>query len=291
MRSSYLLQRLGLTFAVPVITAMTWGCATTAPTQSLTGDEFGRTYYIDGAGNWGYGVREVAEGLRRAGYQGRIINWTWSPTLNPALDQTVGRPFARARGRELGEDINAYARQYPDKEVHIIALSAGTGVATWACESLRPPARVHNLILLGSSLSSDYDFRAALSSIEGGVWVYHSDHDAILLGPVRALGTIDGKVGADGAGLVGLHPHTIKTDKIHNIGWTDGYRRLGWSGSHTDATSEPFVRHVLARHIVAPSSEGAVKLASASDSPEGSDRSGPTVAADAADPAPLLATR
>jgi len=120
-------------------------------------DRFGRTYYIDGAGNWGFGVAEMQEGLRAAGYPGNIVNWRWSLTLNPALDQTVGRPAARSSGALLGEEITAYRKDYPRAQVNIIALSAGTGVAVWACENVKPPATVHNVILLGSSLSSRYD--------------------------------------------------------------------------------------------------------------------------------------
>lgn len=219
-------------------------------TSSGARDRFGRTYYIDGAGNWGYGIMDVGNGLRKAGYKGNVINFGWSPTFNPALDQTVGRPFAHSRGQDLGREINAYCAKYPNNQVNIIALSAGTGVAVWACETVRPPAKVHSLILLGSSLSSDYDMSKALSHIEGGVYVYCSQGDMILQGPVRTLGTIDGKLGVDAAGLRGLVRRGEQGKKITNIPWSAQYERYGWTGAHTDATSEPFVRTYLARHIV-----------------------------------------
>jgi hypothetical protein len=224
-------------------------------------DALGRTYYIDGAGNWGYGVVEVRDGLRKAGYRGNVINYRWSPTFNPALDQTIGRPVARQKGRQLGREITEYLRRYPDRQVNIIALSAGTGVAVWACEALQPPAKVNNLVLLGSSLSSNYDMTRALANIAGSVWVYHSRSDQILVGPVRALGTIDGKVGVDAAGLVGLRPPAGDQRKIHNIGWSSRFERYGWSGAHTDATSEPFIRQVIARHILPQSAQTAAAIA------------------------------
>jgi pimeloyl-ACP methyl ester carboxylesterase len=249
------------------------GCAT-APavaqrssrtSREDTGDAYGRTYYIDGAGNWGYGVHEVSQGLRRAGYRGKVINWRWSPTLNPALDQTVGRPFARNRGKDLARDIMQYLREYPDNEVSIIALSAGTGVAIWACEALESPAKVHNLVLLGSSLSSNYDVSKALKNISGEIHVYYSHGDQILRGPVRALGTIDGKLGIDGAGLVGLRPQN-GSDRIHNIPWSPRYERYGWTGAHTDGTSEPFVRQILSQHVL-PTATVKEKAAPADESP------------------------
>jgi pimeloyl-ACP methyl ester carboxylesterase len=228
------------------------GCG--AKSRSMAGaerfDHLGRTYYIDGAGNWGFGVTDVQRGLYRAGYRGNIINYRWSPTFNPALDQTVGRVAARSRGRQLAREITAYLRKYPHNQVNIIALSAGTGVAVWACENLEPPAKVNCLILLGSSLSAYYDMNKALENIARGVWVYYSPYDQVLSGPVRALGTIDGRMIADSAGLIGLHPPGGPSEKIHNIGWSPRWERYGWSGAHTDATSEPFVRQELARHIL-----------------------------------------
>ncbi len=213
-------------------------------------DEFGRIYYIDGAGNWGFGVGSVEQGLRQAGFRGNVINYRWSPTFNPALDQTVGRPVARSKGKELGEQITAYLNRYPDAEVNLIALSAGTGVAVWACEAVRPPAKVSSIILLGSSLSSNYDMRRAMTNIEDGVYVYHSRQDMILQGPVRTLGTIDGKVGVEPAGIVGLRGG----ERIHNTPWSPKYERYGWTGAHTDATSSAFVRHVLSKHLMSAAS-------------------------------------
>lgn len=227
------------------------GCGPNA-SEMKRADQFGRTYYIDGAGNWGYGVAEVQQGLRRAGYKGNIINFRWSPTFNPALDQTIGRPAARLRGADLGKEITQYLKKYTNNQVNIICLSAGTGVGVWACENIESPAQLHSLVMLGSSLSSDYDMRKALSHIAGGVYVYHSQSDMILQGPVRTLGTIDGKLGGSAAGSVGLRPPGIRSDKIHNVRWSSQYERYGWTGAHTDATSEPFVRYILSKHIISP---------------------------------------
>ncbi len=221
-------------------------------------DRFGRTYYIDGAGNWGFGVAEVREGLTRAGYKGNIIVWQWSRTLNPALDQTL-RFIPQARGYDLGQEITRYAKEYPGSRVHIIALSAGTGVAVWACEAVEPPGRVHNVILLGSSLSWKYDMRKAMKNIDGKVYVYYSPSDPILEGPVRALGTIDGTFD-DSAGLRGLRVPPELKGRIINIGWSSRYEAYGWTGSHTDCTSEPFVRTILSKHIVDPTDSPAVAL-------------------------------
>jgi len=232
-----------------VLNLLASGCGGLGGGSSAT-DIFGRTYYIVGAGNWGFGVAEIQNGLRRAGYKGSIINYRWSPTLNPALDQTIGRPAARVRGAELGREISAYLQKYPDNGVNIICLSAGTGVGVWACETITSRTKLHALIMLGSSLSADYDMQLALRNIAGGVWVYHSPYDQILQGPVRTLGTIDGQIGGEAAGAIGLQYKGPGGEKITNIRWSPRYERYGWTGAHTDATSEPMVQKVLAQHIL-----------------------------------------
>lgn len=242
-------SRLRMLAAAIILISLVYGCAADGGGSSAS-DQFGRTYYIDGAGNWGFGVVEINNGLRRAGYKGNIINFRWSPTFNPALDQTIGRPAARARGADLGREISAYLEKYPGNGVNIICLSAGTGVGVWACENITSQTKLNALIMLGSSLSSNYNMRQALQNIAGGVWVYYSPYDQILQGPVRSLGTIDGQTGGESAGTVGLQYKGPGSEKIHNIRWSTRYERYGWTGAHTDATSEPMVQHVLAKHIL-----------------------------------------
>jgi len=120
--------------------------------------------------------------------------------------------------------------------------------------------------MLGSSISSNYDMAKALTNIDGHVYVYYSSSDMVCQGPVRTLGTIDGKFGVDPTGLVGLHPRGIKTDKIVNIGWSSKYEQYGWTGAHTDATSEPFVRAFLSKHVLpeSPSAKPATQPAAVS---------------------------
>lgn len=238
-------MRTGLLAAIAAIwgLASLAGCHTTSPR-----DDFGKTYYIDGAGNWGFGVTTVARALEEAGYQGSVEAYLWTTSFNPAIDQ-VNRPAARLRAAALSDKIKRYLHTYPDNDVNIIALSAGTGVGTWAVEHLPAGMKINNMVLLGSSLSNSYDMKRALEHIKGRIFVYYSPNDPVLSGPVRVLGTIDGSYD-DSAGLVGLkHP---APGRIVNIPWRSEYAEYGWVGGHTDSTSEPFIRRYVAAHIVAP---------------------------------------
>lgn len=211
-------------------------------------EQFGRTWYIDGAGNWGFGALDVPLGLEDRGYRGLVSNHRWSLTLNPVLDQTL-RFIARGSGHGLGRSITAYLKRYPDAEANIIALSAGTGVGVWAIENVEPPCKVNNFILLGSSLSSRYDMRKALANLKGDVYVYYTRTDPVLQGPVRALGTIDGTFD-DSAGLVGLNGPGVESGRIHNIARSAKFSRLGWTGGHADCVNRRFVAGELYKRLI-----------------------------------------
>jgi pimeloyl-ACP methyl ester carboxylesterase len=223
-------------------------------------ERFGKTFYLDGAGNWGFGASDVPEGLRQAGYHGDVEVFMWTISFNPLVDQLV-TGNARLRSAILANKIKEYARRHPDREINVIALSAGTGVAVWAVEQLDGKARVNNLILLGSSLSSTYDMRKALRHIDGNVVAYYSPHDNVL-DAVRVVGTIDGKRGVDSIGQVGLHPPGGPFPQIVNIGWSRKYLPLGWAGAHTDCTNQLFVRRELSRHLIKQAEEAPTQRAS-----------------------------
>ena len=112
-------------------------------------EPFGKTYYLDGAGNLGFGTAQVPGGLQKAGYKGDVEVFIWTISLNPLIDQLNILGAAEAAGRRLAERIKDYKKRFPQNRVNIIALSAGTGVAVWACENLDSQSRIDNLVLLG----------------------------------------------------------------------------------------------------------------------------------------------
>jgi hypothetical protein len=235
--------------------ARTCGCSAilTAITLAVAGcedpaDKFGKTYYLDGAGNWGFGVSDVPAGLRAAGYKGSIEVFVWTSSFNPAIDQ-VNMPGNKLRAGVLSGKIDDYLNRYPDNDVNIISLSAGTGIAVWAVEGIKSDHKIDDLVLLGSSLSYDYDMTECFKRMKGRVYVYYSGHDEVLTTGARSLGTVDRKF-VDGAGLRGLSPNGRRSSRVVNIGWSSRYSRLGWTGAHTDATTQTFVQGEIAPRIL-----------------------------------------
>ena len=215
-------------------------------------EPYGKTYYLDGAGGWGFGRREVPEGLRRAGYRGDCEIFDWSVTRNPLLDQLDPLGLNKLAARSLARRIKGYKQKYPDNHVNIIALSAGTGVVVWALERLQGEYKVNNVFFVGSSLAHSYDMDKALRSVEGKVHVYHSPRDLILPW-VKLFGTVDGRLGSKVAGQLGLRIKESYGGKVVNIGWEKKWERLGWSGGHTDCVGRSFVQYEIGRRLkVAP---------------------------------------
>ena len=227
----------------PLLTVLVVGCQTGG-----LAEKYGKTFYLDGAGNWGDGGTSVAHGLLAAGYQGDVEEYVWTTSFNPLVDQ-LNVVAARIRSGALARKISAYRKRFPNNNVNLVALSAGTGVATWAVEQLDPSSKINNLILLGSSLSYDYDMTKALSNMTGNIYVYCSPHDSVLES-VRKIGTIDGKRGVDSIGYVGLTPPKNLADRVINTTWSRKWLKYGWAGAHSDCTNAIFVRRELAKHIV-----------------------------------------
>jgi len=68
----------------------------------------------------------------------------------------LDRSRNESEARRLAERIELYMDEFPGRRANIIALSAGTGIATWALEAL--PSKYHvGPWVSRSALSRDYD--------------------------------------------------------------------------------------------------------------------------------------
>jgi len=208
----------------------------------------GIVFYAPGAGNVDFGDQGIRRGLEQAGYPGQVASVMWTVSFVAPIDQRLGN--ARLGGLRLARHIEQYIDEYPDGEVNLIGLSAGTGVVIWALENLKPGYYVNNVVLLSSSLYYQYDITKALPRVRGRIYNYYSSEDAVLTVLMKPIGTIDGVPFADGAGAVGLQPPK-GADRVTNIAWRPEFRQYGYYGGHTDVTSPDFVRVSIARHVMA----------------------------------------
>ncbi len=228
----------------------------------------GITFYCPGIGNTDFGDAGVRAGLAQAGYRGQVatFNWTLAPIVG-VVDQAL-RINARLKASLLAREIERYQDEYPGRPVNLVGISAGTGVCVWALEDLPANRSVDNVVLLASSLWHKYDVSKALKRVRGRMYCYHSPYDAILSGPMKLFGTIDGVFGEDGAGAVGLRVPPGRADRLVNVRYRPEFQRYGYYGGHVDGTSPSFVRHVLAANLLTPEDDAhpGTNVATARDS-------------------------
>ncbi len=186
-----------------------------------------RTFYLDGAGNYGFGKESVPLGLADGGYEGHVEHYIWTTYLGAIVDQ-VSVSHNRREGYKLAARIREFLDIRPHGEVNLIGLSAGTGIIVFALEALDPKYRVQNVVMLSSSLSADYDLTAALRRVDGGIYFFWSPDDPILAELVPLVGTVDRSSRSNSpAGIWGARmpfgasqsTRDLYARKVHNIRW------------------------------------------------------------------------
>jgi pimeloyl-ACP methyl ester carboxylesterase len=220
------------------------------------GSELGRTYYVGGAGTFGHvGTLDVPHGLRRAGYEGSIEVFGWQSIVGGTLRDQMHRERNLQQARRLAERIQDYLKRHPGRHVNIIALSAGTGIATWAVELLPADARVGTVVFLASSLSNTYDLSGLLRRVDERLYNFYSPDDPVLRYALPLAGSVDRRTFNPAvAGLIGLaEPEEASLEtarlyrqRVRNMPYRRQYRDYGYRGMHTDAVSSDFVEHVIA---------------------------------------------
>lgn len=214
-------------------------------------------YYLDGASgggklvNWSRGVRE---GLLDAGYDGWGEMFRWQTGLGLVADQTASVDYKRGKARELAAKIAAFQREHPNTPVTLIGLSAGTAIAVFALEELPPGVRVENVVLLSGSLSANYNLTNALAHVDGKLFVFTSQHDAILKLLLPLGGTADrantvATIGVEGVQMppgVTDATRALYAQKVVQVPWIDEFASYGNRGGHTDSVKREFVRYFVA---------------------------------------------
>ncbi len=252
------------------------------------GDEFGQMWYLGGAGTFGnIGTIDVPKGLRQAGYRGAIEVFGWQSIFGGTIRDQIDRERNVEQARRLAHEIEAYSRTHPGRPASIIALSAGTGITTWALELLPEDCHVGNVIFLSSSLSRGYDLTAALRRVDGRLYNFHSARDPVLRYGIAIAGSVDRETFSPSA--AGLYGFSLPADpsaevrqvykrRLQNRPYQSTWARWGYRGYHTDSTNVGFVQHIVAPLVM--------KRLDPDETPIASRPPAPAAAAPAAQPAP-----
>jgi len=213
----------------------------------------GLVVILDGAGDVTMAPQQIAWGLHSGGVRDAIEVFAWSDAHNVLADQTNLERNRQVAGK-LTDRVLRYMSEHPDRPVHLIGLSAGTGIVIFAVEQLPPGQKVDGVCLLASSLSSTYDLSPALRHVRNEITNFSSMADVGVLGVgVGVAGTVDRGNGV-AAGLGGFKvPDGASADvqqlysaKVVEMPWNPTYLIYGHAGDHLGASSSGFVKKFMA---------------------------------------------
>jgi len=201
---------------------------------------------LSGAGGMMGETGRIHQGLRRCGLPMAIEEFDWSTGL--VLIDQLAYDANRRKARALARRVEAYQDAHPGRPVHLVGVSAGTGLVVWALEDLAPERRVDSGCLIASSLWHRYDLTEALEKVRGRVCCVCSPQDGVLGCLVPVFGTVDRINGLSG-GLHGFEPpaeadaHTrgVYEAKLVHVAWERGDEAFGHDGGHLGATSVRYV--------------------------------------------------
>ena len=213
----------------------------------------GLVVVLDGAGDVTIAPGQIRWGLHEGGVNHAIEVFPWSDSHNVLADQTNLQRNREVAG-QLTSRLLKYMAEYPGRPVHLIALSAGTGIAVFAVEQLPDDRPVDGVCLLASSLNDSYDLTPALHRIRNEITNFSSMADLVVLGlGVGVAGTVDRGQGS-AAGLGGFktpqdasaETRRLYAAKVVEMPWNPTYLIFGHAGDHLGASSSAFVRTFMA---------------------------------------------
>lgn len=220
---------------------LSWGCA----------------FYFDGAGggtaraNYAGGVMR---GLRDAGYPGEAEMMAWETGHGLFADQVASLPYKRGKAARDAKKIRAYCEAHPGAPASLLGFSAGTAEVVFALECLDHNANIDHVVLLGASISRDYDMTKALKRVGGKLYIITSTHDRMLGIAMPFAGTADRKFDDPGAGIRGFvlprgasaATRKLYAEKIVTIAYEKEFRKEKDRGFHFDNVKEGFIRDFVA---------------------------------------------
>lgn len=217
----------------------------------------GCVFYFDGAGggtdkkNYAIGV---VEGMIEAGYPGAGELMSWETGKGLMADQKASVEYKREKAKESAARIQKYIEENPGASVGKLGFSAGTAEVVFALECLPETTQVDHVVLLGASISRDYDMTAALKRVKHRLHIITSTHDHMLSIAMPLSGTADRKFHDPGAGIKGFvlpenaseETKRLYAEKIVTVHYSKDFRKDGDKGHHFDNVKKEFIRDHVA---------------------------------------------
>lgn len=178
----------------------------------------------------------------------------WETDKGLMADQKASVEYKRAKAAESADAMRLYQKDHPGAPVGLLGFSAGTAQTIFALENLPESSPVDHVVLLGTSISRDYDLTAALKRVKHKLHIFISPHDRMLSVAMPFSGTADRKFGVPGAGIKGFilpadaSPETkqLYAEKLNTIPYAKDFRKDSDKGHHFDNVKPEFIRDHVA---------------------------------------------
>jgi pimeloyl-ACP methyl ester carboxylesterase len=187
----------------------------------------------------------------------QVETFVWSHGYGRYVTDHLDHTNHLCCGRRLAEQVAAYRQAYPERRVYLIGHSAGCAVVLAAAEAL-PPDAVDRIVLLAPSVCVSYDLRPALRSARGGIDVFYSGEDTVLLGlGVGLVGTAEHAC-RTAAGQCGFRPvvscaaDAALYGKLRQHPWDPAVRWSGNDGGHYGSNRPGFLRAYVLPLLAGP---------------------------------------
>jgi pimeloyl-ACP methyl ester carboxylesterase len=204
-------------------------------------------FVADGAGNYQMASKMLRSAVGETGAPLDVETFVWSHGYKKVLPDQVDFAHARMQGEHLADAVLALCKQHPDARIHLVGHSAGSMVVLSAAEHL-PADAVASIVLLGPSVSCEYDIRPALRCARCGLEVHYSSRDWLYLGLCTGLvGCADrrrcGASGRCGFSLLVESPDDEQLlERLHQHAWQPDDRQLGNHGGHYGAYQVEYLK-------------------------------------------------
>lgn len=223
------------------------GCSAPLRAQGPTAPAIDVVFVADGAGNYQMASKMLRAAALEVGAPLEVDTFVWSHGYKKVLPDQVDFAYARAQGLNLADLLVAFRQQHPEARIHLVGHSAGSMVVLSAAEHV-PPGTIENIVLLGPSVSCEYDIRPALRCVRCGLEVHYSSRDWIYLGLcTKLVGCADRRH----SGASGRYGFTLTVEcpedqqllpRLHQHPWQPEDRLLGNDGGHYGAYQPEYLK-------------------------------------------------
>jgi len=181
-----------------------------------------------------WGERTAATALRRAGFGGEFVFWSWHARWRGllVLPALMARERIEREAQRLADLIARRRGERPDAPIYLLGYSCGGFVALRALELLPEGVRVTGAALLAAVFSPRRDLAPALSHVDDKLVVSASLMDWGICGLGTLLfGTGDRKF-TPSAGMLGVLGSDRDHPKLRQLRWRPGMIPEGILGLH-----------------------------------------------------------